>query len=60
LWYFSAAELARLLGVKGWEDDAAMTGFGVRASLAAMMGLQCGLQQRGWEAGLVVILAATE
>jgi hypothetical protein len=59
LWHFSAAELSRLLGVSGWEADAAMTWFSAFASLAAMMGFAVWLSRRAWAAGLVVVLAAT-
>ena len=47
LWHFSAAEVARLLGVTGWEADAAMTWFSAFASLAAMMGFAVLAQQAG-------------
>ncbi len=33
LWHFSAGELSRLLGVTGWEADAAMTFFSAFSSL---------------------------
>ena len=59
LWHFSAAEVARLLGVTGWEADAAMTWFSAFASLAAMMGFAVWLSRRAWAAGLVVVLGAT-
>jgi hypothetical protein len=59
LWHFSAAELSRLLGVSGWEADAAMTWLSAFASLAAMMGFAVWQARRGWAALLVVILAAT-
>ncbi len=59
LWHFSAAELARLLGVMGWEADAAMTWFSAFVSLAAMMGFAVWLSRRAWAAGLVVVLGAT-
>jgi hypothetical protein len=59
LWHFSAAEMARLLGVSGWEADAAMTWFSAFASLTAMMGFAVWLSRRAWAAGLVVVLGAT-
>jgi hypothetical protein len=59
LWHFSAAELSRLLGVGGWNADAAMTWFSAFASLAAMMGFAVWLSRRAWAALPVVILAAT-
>src|SRR5271169_6147524 len=59
LWHFSAAELARLLGVNGWEADAAMTWFSAFASLAAMMGFAVWFSRGAWTAGMVVVLAAT-
>src|SRR5271163_4905893 len=59
LWHFSAAELARLLGISGWAADAGMTWFSAFASLAAMMGFAVWLSRRGFAALLVVVLAAT-
>jgi len=59
LWHFSAAELSRLLGVTGWEADAAMTWFSAFASLATMAGFAVWLSGRAWAAGLVVVLGAT-
>src|SRR5262249_16462217 len=38
LWHFSAAELAVLCGVSGWEADIALTGFTAYASLLLMAG----------------------
>jgi hypothetical protein len=59
LWHFSAAQFAALLGVSGWEADAAITWFSAFASLAAMMGFAAWLSRRAWAAGIVVVLAAT-
>jgi hypothetical protein len=59
LWHFSAAEMARLLGVGGWAADAGMTWFSAFASLTVMMGFATWLGGRAWAALLVVILAAT-
>ena len=39
LWYFGAAQFARVLGISGWEADVAMTWFSAFASLTLMMGL---------------------
>src|SRR6516165_7334927 len=39
LWYFSAAQLAIVLGLKGWEADIALTWFSAFSSLTLMMGL---------------------
>ena len=39
LWHFSAAELAVVLGVTGWEADIGLTWFTAFGSLALMMGL---------------------
>jgi hypothetical protein len=59
LWHFSAAVLAVMTGVTGWEADAALTGFTAFASLLLMIGvaMQCGA--RPWAGVLVVLLAAT-
>jgi hypothetical protein len=39
LWYFSAAQLAALLHLTGWEADIALTWFSAFSSLSLMMGL---------------------
>ena len=39
LWHFSAAQLAIVLGLKGWEADIALTWFSAFSSLTLMMGL---------------------
>ncbi|MFL6796506.1 MAG: hypothetical protein ACJ8F3_03745 [Xanthobacteraceae bacterium] len=57
LWYFSAAELAVLLGVTGWEADVAMTWFSAFSSLALMMGLAVWCSGRASAAAWVVALA---
>ena len=38
LWHFSAAELAAIFGVSGWEADIAISAFTAFSSLALMMG----------------------
>jgi len=58
LWHFSAAELALLLGVSGWEADIAMTWFSAFASLVLMMGLAAWFSGRVSAAAWVVVLAA--
>jgi hypothetical protein len=59
LWHFSAAEVARLLGVSGWEADAGLTWFSAFASLTAMMGLAVWLSRRPVAAPLALLFAAT-
>ncbi len=39
LWHFSAAQLAIMLGLTGWEADIALTWFSAFSSLTLMMGL---------------------
>jgi hypothetical protein len=39
LWHFGAAQFALVLGMSGWEADAALTWFSAFASLTLMMGL---------------------
>jgi hypothetical protein len=58
LTHFTAAELAVVIGVSGWEADAAMTWFAAAASLALMMGLAVWLGGR-MAAILAVALSAT-
>ena len=59
LWHFSAAELAVVAGVTGWEADAGLTWFTAFASLAVMIGFAIWLSGRAAAALWVVILAAT-
>ena len=59
LWHFSAAELAVLLGVSGWEADAAMTWFSAFASLMLMAALAVHLSGRTLAALLVLLLGVT-
>jgi hypothetical protein len=58
LWHFSAAELALVLGVSGWEADAAMTWFSAFSSLAVMMAFAVWLSGSAAAAFWVVVLAA--
>ncbi len=59
LWHFSAALMAILAGVNGWEADAALTWFTACASLLLMVGIATWVSGRG-SAGIVAIaLAAT-
>jgi hypothetical protein len=58
LWHFSAAQIALLLGLTGWEADIALTWFSAFASLTLMMGLACWLGARS-AAGWAVLFAAT-
>jgi hypothetical protein len=58
LWHFSAAELALLLGVSGWEADAAMTWFSAFSSLAVMMAFAVWLSGSAEAAFWVIALAA--
>jgi hypothetical protein len=46
LWHFSAAELAMLTGMSGWEADIGLTWFTAFASLALMMGFAAWLSGR--------------
>lgn len=59
LWHFSAGEVARTLGITGWEADAAMTFFSAFASLAVMMGLAVRLSGRVMASVLTVFVAAS-
>jgi hypothetical protein len=54
LWHFSAAELASVFGVSGWEADIAITGFTAFASLALMMGFATWVGGRS-SAGVLVL-----
>jgi hypothetical protein len=58
LWHFSAAQLARLLGVGGWEADIGLTWFTAFASLSLMMALAVWLSRRPGAAIWIVALAA--
>jgi hypothetical protein len=55
LLHFSAAELALLLGITGWEADAALTWFSAFTSLMLMIGLAIWISGRKI-AGLLVLL----
>jgi hypothetical protein len=59
LWHFSAAELAVLTGLTGWETDAGLTWFTAFASLSAMMGVATWLDGRSSAAIWIVVFAAT-
>ncbi len=59
LWHFSAAELALVLHVSGWEADIGLTWFTAFASLGLMMALAVWLSRRAGAALLVVALAAS-
>ncbi len=58
LWHFSAAAVAVMTGVSGWEADAGLTWFTALASLLLMMGLAVWIGGRASAAILVVALAA--
>lgn len=47
LWHFSAALLALIPGVSGWEADVALTGFTAFATLSLVMGLAVRCSGRG-------------
>ena len=57
LWHFSAAMLARLLGLDGWTAEAAMTGFTGFASVALMLGLTASLGGRVMAMALTALLS---
>lgn len=57
LWHATAAQLALVTGLSGWEADAALTGATAFASLMLMAGLAAGLARRGSAAGWVIVLA---
>jgi hypothetical protein len=59
LLHFSAAEIALLLGISGWEADAALTWFSAFASLMLMIGLTVWLSGRRLAALLVLLVCAT-
>ena len=58
LWHFSAAELALVASMSGWEADIGLTWFTAFASLSLMMGLAVWLSKRATAAIWVVTLAA--
>ncbi len=58
LFHFSAAVLALLTGLSGWEADAAMTWFAAFASLMLMMGLAAWIAGRAAAAFWILPLAA--
>ena len=58
LWHFSAAEVALITSISGWEADIGLTWFTAVASLILMMGLAVWLSKRGAAASWVVALAA--
>jgi hypothetical protein len=57
LWHYSAAELALVLHVSGWEADVGLTWFTAFASLSLLMGLAVWLGKRSAAAIWVVVLA---
>jgi hypothetical protein len=59
LWHFSAAELALLTGMSGWEADIGLTWFTAFASLALMMGFATWLSGRVSAALWVLPLSLT-
>lgn len=59
LWHFSAAELAAMLGISGWEADAALTWFTAFAALALMFGLASWISGRTAAAIGVLVLTLT-
>ena len=58
LWHFSAAEIALVTSMSGWEADIGLTWFTAFASLSLMMGLAVWLSKRTTAAIWVVTLAA--
>ncbi len=56
LWHFSAAELALLPGMSGWEADVALTWFSAFASVMLMIGLATWLSGRASVALWVLLL----
>ncbi|MPZ40450.1 MAG: hypothetical protein GEU95_20840 [Rhizobiales bacterium] len=59
LLHFSAAEIALLLGISGWEADAALTWFSAFASLMLMIGLATWLSGRKIAALFVLLVCTT-
>ena len=58
LWHFSAAEIALVVSVSGWEADIGLTWFTAFASLSLMMGLAIWLAKRSAAAIWVLAFAA--
>jgi hypothetical protein len=58
LWHFSAAEIALITGLSGWDADIGLTWFTAWASLSLMMGVAVWLSKRTGAAAWVVVLAA--
>jgi hypothetical protein len=58
LWHFSAAEIALVTSMSGWEADVGLTWFTAFASLSLMMGLAVWLSERATAAIWVMPLAA--
>ena len=59
LWHFSAAVMAAMTGVSGWEADGALTWFTGFASLSMMIGFATRISGRASTSIWVVALAAT-
>lgn len=59
LLHFSAAGLALLTGISGWEADAALTWFSAFASLMLMIGLTTWISGRKLAAPVVILVCAT-
>ena len=57
LWHYSAAELALVFGVTGWEADIAMTAVTAFSSLSLMIGLAVWISGRPLAGVLVTVLA---
>jgi hypothetical protein len=57
LWHFSAAELALLTGITGWEADAAVSWFTAFSGLMLMAGLAVWLSNRMWSAAWALLFA---
>lgn len=55
LWYFGAAQLARLTGATGWEADIAATWFTAFATVSLMCGLAFMLSRRALGPGIVLL-----
>ena len=59
LFHFSAAEIALLVGISGWEADAALTWFSAFTSLMLMIGLATWISGRKIAALLVLLVCTT-
>ncbi len=59
LWHFSAAAVAVMTGITGWEADAALTWFTAFASLLTMIGLTKRLGGKAAAPFIVLVLAAS-